>query len=303
MKTRRLFVVLGAVLLAAGVSMAQSGVRKKRPPPHEYGRVVMNNYSSPEETSSGDANQSPLWHLPAAELARRIEVRSSTAGRIAPVVFDHWLHRATYTCRLCHVDIGFAMSANGTGVRAADNVKGEYCGACHNGKTTHAGQRIFAACSNQPKAEDAKTCSRCHSLGMKVGMRNDFAEFTGKFPREKFGNGIGWIETEATGLTKLTDSVQGVSAKTAPMKNPRDLTIEPKAVGMPDILFSHDKHAVWNGCELCHPDLFPSVQKGGGTKFSMNEIFEGRYCGACHGKVAFPLMECRRCHSKPVAIN
>jgi len=33
------------------------------------------------------------------------------------VVFDHWLHRAKFTCRLCHVDIGFAMKAEATDIR------------------------------------------------------------------------------------------------------------------------------------------------------------------------------------------
>ena len=284
--------------------MAQTGVKKKRPPPHEYGRVIIDSYASPGQASSADANPLPLWNLPARERAARMARMagsSSQAGRLAPVVFDHWIHRASYTCRLCHVDIGFAMSANGTGIKAADNIRGEYCGACHNGKTTHAGERIFGACSNQSKAEDARTCNRCHSLGQGVSLRNDFATFTGKFPRESFGNGIGWIETEVKGLIKVMDSLEGLSAKTAPMKNPRDVTIAPNVAGMPDILFSHDKHSVWNGCELCHPDLFSSVQKSGGTPFSMDEIFEGKYCGACHGKVAFPMMECRRCHSKPVA--
>jgi len=266
MKT--LWVVLLAALFSIGASMAQSGVKKKRPPPREYGRVIMNNYSE--------------------------------KAQLAPVVFDHWLHRATYSCRLCHVDIGFAMTANGTGIKAADNIKGEYCGVCHNGKMSHAGERIFGACASQSKAADAKACNRCHSLGKDVSLRNDFAAVTGNFPRERFGNGIGWMETEAEGRIKIIDSLEGISAKTAPMKNPRDLTIEPKAVGMPDIVFSHDKHAVWNGCELCLPDLFPSVQKAGGPKYSMNEIFENKYCGACHGKVAFPLIECRRCHAKPV---
>ncbi|PIY01270.1 MAG: hypothetical protein COZ23_03955, partial [Hydrogenophilales bacterium CG_4_10_14_3_um_filter_58_23] len=100
---------------------------------------------------------------------------------------------------------------------------------------------------------------------------------------------------------KLTDSLEGISMKRTPFENPRDLTIVPNAKGMPDIIFSHDKHSVWNGCEVCHPELFPSVRKGEHATFSMNEIFEGKYCGVCHGKVSFPLMECQRCHSKPVA--
>jgi len=78
------------------------GVKKKRPKLDEYGNVVMNNFSEKE--------------------------------KMAPVVFKHWLHRSKYTCRLCHVDIGFAMQAGATGVTEADNKIGMYCGSCHNGK-------------------------------------------------------------------------------------------------------------------------------------------------------------------------
>lgn len=28
----------------------------------------------------------------------------------------------------------------------------------------------------------------------------------------------------------------------------------------------------------------------------MVENFEGRYCGTCHGTVAFPMLDCQRCH-------
>ena len=91
-------------LLAAGPPLfAQAtGVKKRRPLPPEYGSTVMNALSE--------------------------------KNRVAPVVFDHWLHRAKYTCRVCHVDLGFAMEANATGVKEDDNRKGYYCGACHNGK-------------------------------------------------------------------------------------------------------------------------------------------------------------------------
>jgi nitrate/TMAO reductase-like tetraheme cytochrome c subunit len=30
----------------------------------------------------------------------------------------------------------------------------------------------------------------------------------------------------------------------------------------------------------------------------MSAILLGEKCGVCHGKVAFPVSECRRCHSK-----
>jgi c(7)-type cytochrome triheme protein len=40
--------------------------------------------------------------------------------------------------------------------------------------------------------------------------------------------------------------------------------------------------------------------KKGATKYSMVEIFDGKYCGACHMTVAFPLTDCGRCHTRPV---
>ena len=29
----------------------------------------------------------------------------------------------------------------------------------------------------------------------------------------------------------------------------------------------------------------------------MTNIIEGQFCGVCHGKVAFPLTDCARCHT------
>jgi c(7)-type cytochrome triheme protein len=40
--------------------------------------------------------------------------------------------------------------------------------------------------------------------------------------------------------------------------------------------------------------------KKGTTKYSMVDIFEGKYCGVCHVNVAFPMTDCQRCHAKPV---
>ncbi len=59
---------------------------------------------------------------------------SSEKAGLSPVVFDYWLHRAKFTCRVCHVDIGFAMEASATKIKAETNIKGFHCGSCHNGK-------------------------------------------------------------------------------------------------------------------------------------------------------------------------
>ena len=82
---KRTFFFTGLLVFIIGIAFAETGVKKRRPLPLEYGRVVINNYSE--------------------------------TAQLSPVVFDHWLHRAKFTCRLCHVDIGFAMKAEATDIR------------------------------------------------------------------------------------------------------------------------------------------------------------------------------------------
>ncbi|MBI4683968.1 MAG: hypothetical protein HY755_02090 [Nitrospirae bacterium] len=264
---RKALFIACLIFVFAGIVLAQTGVKKKRPLPYNYGKMIINNYSEKAE--------------------------------IAPVAFDHWHHRAKFTCRLCHVDIGFGMKANSTNIRAADNMKGFYCGTCHNGKMVYGNRKVFEACSRKNTEEDAKRCDRCHSVGKNVKKEYDFYEFTEKFPKERFGNGINWEKAEAEGFIKLTDFIEGISIKRAPFTIQKDFALEGKVKGMPDIVFSHKKHTVWNGCEVCHPEIFIGVKKGA-TKYSMVEIFEGKFCGVCHTTVAFPLTDCQRCHTKPV---
>ena len=263
---KKIVIVFCLLWVSINTVLGEGGVIKKRPLPHEYGQVVMNNYAE-------------------------------RAG-IAPVVFDHWLHRSKFTCRLCHVDLAFAMKTGETKVKAADNMKGYYCGACHNGKMTHEERVIFEACSKN-LTDDTKRCDRCHSQGRYVKKQYDFYDYTKQFAKERFGNGINWVKTEADGAVALIDTIEGISIKRAPLPVDKDFSLYPKVRGMPEIIFSHNKHVVWNSCELCHPEVFPSVKRGS-KQYSMLEIFEGKYCGVCHTSVAFPLIDCQRCHSKPV---
>ncbi|MBU0681372.1 MAG: hypothetical protein KKD73_08120 [Proteobacteria bacterium] len=249
------------LLLFASLSLALTGVKKRRPLPYEYGRVELNNFSE-------------------------------KAGQI-PVVFDHWLHRAKFTCRLCHVDIGFAMKAGTTGIKAADNMQGYYCGSCHNDKTA------FAACTTTIPRQNSSKCSRCHSLGRTAVKQYDFRTFTQDFPKGRFGNGIDWEQAEATGKIAPIDFLAGVSIQRDALVVQKDFDLIAKVKGMPEIIFSHKKHTVWNGCELCHPEIFLGVKKGA-TQYSMTEIYDGKYCGVCHSTVAFPLLDCQRCHTKQV---
>lgn len=261
MKYRILLVCLSLAAFAAFVSAEEFGVKKKTPKSYEFGNVVMNN--------------------------------SSEKNGRAPVVFNHWLHRALYTCRVCHVDLGFGMQENSTGVTMDDNNKGLYCGACHNGK------EAFAPETKNIIGSVVKNCDRCHSSGKKVKFEKDFSEFTKNLPRAKFGNKVDWIQAEENGLLHLKDHLAGITNTRKPIAAmTKDTELKSRQVGMPDIIFSHQKHSIWNGCELCHPEIFGV--KRGATKYTMQDIFNGKFCGACHGKVAFPNTDCRLCHTKEV---
>ena len=254
---RAFFVGLPLVLVLAGAASARS-----LPAPADYGTVTIDNFSP-------------------------------QAG-IPPVRFDHWLHRSKFTCRVCHVDIGFAMEAKGTKIRADMNMKGFYCGSCHNGRVTDDGEKVFPACSTDPTSKKNRECLGCHSVDSKIRGKYDYVSFTKNLPKQGTGALVDWEKAEAQGLIKPADSVPGLSVRRPPMAAQADFSITSRG-WMPDILFSHKKHALWNGCEVCHPDIFPSVKKGA-VRYSMFQIFDGEYCGVCHGRVAFPLYDCEKCH-------
>ncbi|RMH18034.1 MAG: hypothetical protein D6701_06810 [Gemmatimonadetes bacterium] len=61
-----------------------------------------------------------------------------------------------------------------------------------------------------------------------------------------------------------------------------------------DAFFPHSSHTQWLDCRQCHSRIF----RYRGTKIQMADIFQGKYCAECHGKVAYPVMTaCERCHT------
>lgn len=245
---------------------AEGGVSKKKTRPYLYGNVVM--------------------------------ATTSAAAQVQSVSFDHWNHRQNFSCRLCHVDLAFSMVAGETQVTAADNERGSFCGACHNGTFVFAGKKLFASCRSEQKPV-AEPCTICHSAAASRKKEDAFRSFSASLPKERLGNGIDWEKAEIEGKAKLIDTLEKVTVKRNPMTVREDFDLTAKTEGMPEILFSHKKHTLWGGCESCHPDIFIGVKKGTNS-YSMVDLFAGRYCGACHGKVAFPTNDCQRCHTKPV---
>ncbi|UCG77522.1 MAG: hypothetical protein JSV21_08025 [Nitrospirota bacterium] len=243
------------LILTMSIIAGASGTTK----PSEYGTIVINNFSQ-------------------------------KAG-LTPVVFDHWLHRAKFTCRLCHVDMLFSMRAGDTKVSAQDNMDGLFCGSCHNGNMA------FDSCSKD--MSDMKKCDVCHSKGKSVKKKYVFETFTAKFPKAQFGNNIDWEKAASQGLVKLVDYVEGISLERPERRMVADFTIKPKGHDVNEIIFSHKKHARWNGCEVCHPEIFAGGKKGK-MKYTMDDIRKKQFCGVCHTTIAFPLEACDRCHSKKV---
>ena len=114
------------------------------------------------------------------------------------------------------------------------------------------------------------------------------------FPRDKAGI-IDWVKTLESGMIAPRSDVTGDAE---PLK-PLDLDIIFKdTAAMPYVKFPHRPHTMWLDCSNCHPDIF--VQKKGANDIQMADVLNGKFCGLCHGKVAFPpTKNCMRCHSVP----
>ncbi len=231
--------------------------------------------------------------VPKSHLYGDVEMgQVSKESPVMPVTFRHWTHRDKYTCRLCHVDIEFSQYPGETGIVVEDNRDGRYCGVCHNGK------EVFAV----------KQCSQCHPKDknhqkqLARQAKKDFFKFRKTMPPSMYGNKIDWMKAEAEGKINPMDTLPGISFDQSTMViNRRDEPRKPKLPGLPDIIFSHSKHVVWNGCGMCHPESF--AIETGKTEMTMKEIIAGKFCGRCHGTVAFPINDCARCHSKPVKLK
>jgi c(7)-type cytochrome triheme protein len=112
-------------------------------------------------------------------------------------------------------------------------------------------------------------------------------------PPDHVGNRVRWVDALRDGqIAPRTNILPGTEVKVLD----HDVLMTDTA-GMPVVLFPHLPHTEWLDCENCHDALFE--RKAGATNVSMFSILQGKHCGQCHGAVAFPLTECKRCHSVP----
>jgi c(7)-type cytochrome triheme protein len=114
------------------------------------------------------------------------------------------------------------------------------------------------------------------------------------------GNGVDWVKALDAGNIKPRWERTDPTAE--PMVMDMNIVRVPKS-SMPDVVFPHRQHTLWLACSNCHPDIF--IPRKGANQINMAAIILGQKCGVCHGKVSFPVSECKRCHSQPkkVAVN
>jgi len=113
-------------------------------------------------------------------------------------------------------------------------------------------------------------------------------------PKAEQGTYVDWAAALKYGVIRPVDSLDP-DKKTMP---PIDFNVVFKVKGdLPDVVYPHFPHTVWLDCRNCHPKIF--VMRAGANQVTMNGIMRGEFCGRCHGKVAFPLYDCNRCHSRP----
>lgn len=228
----------------------------------------------------GDASE--FWRFPElpppGEYGNLVLDQAAGTGTKKPVIFSHWTHRMRYACRVCHTELGFEMVQGMTSFSEEDNLNGEYCGACHNGKEAFSHR-------------DQKACDRCHG-GRPEQYRKQLRKLR-SFPKTPYGNKIDWVRAVNLGLITPQQTLQKEPYK--PVVFDRTLNLEAAWTSVPPVVFPHKAHNQWLDCSNCHPDIF-NVKKKTTKHFSMNFILEQKFCGVCHWKVAFPLDDCKRCH-------
>lgn len=142
---------------------------------------------------------------------------------------------------------------------------------------------------NAPPTTDGIHDAAAFGTALLQSPRDAFAQL----PKSTAGNFINWSQAVADGTLNprynINDPTQGPIVF--------DLNIVREVKGsMPNVVYPHKQHTEWLDCANCHPAIFIPLK--GANNISMASILMGEKCGVCHGKVAFPVSECRRCHSQ-----
>jgi c(7)-type cytochrome triheme protein len=175
------------------------------------------------------------------------------------VTFSHQKHGQWLSCSNCHDSI-FEMKS-GDVLPPEQLHSNRYCGTCHGAV-----------------AFETKTgCPLCH-------LQN--------IPKDPNGR----VDWNRAVNDKLILPSSGRDPKAQPQAE-LDLDVTMESSGQPAFkaIFAHSSHTKWLACDNCHPRVFPMQGKMEGVK--PIDLHSRRYCGSCHGSVAFGITtSCRPCH-------
>ena len=107
------------------------------------------------------------------------------------------------------------------------------------------------------------------------------------------GNRVDWVKALHNG--EINPRYDRLNPDAVPVVMDLNIVREVKG-SMPNVVYPHKQHTEWLDCSNCHPAIF--IPQKGANQISMAAILLGQKCGVCHGKVAFPVSECRKCHSQ-----
>lgn len=138
-----------------------------------------------------------------------------------------------------------------------------------------------------------------HASGKQKTIHTDEPPAFQALPKDDLGM-INWIKAETYDVIKPRGSLSGEEPPPHEGFLHNLIFIQTRVHMMADVVFPHGMHTHWLDCDSCHPK--PFKKERGGNNITMKEIIAGKWCGKCHGKVAFPPNEyqnCRRCHVLP----
>jgi c(7)-type cytochrome triheme protein len=123
-------------------------------------------------------------------------------------------------------------------------------------------------------------------------MLQEPQEALSKLPPDAVGNQVRWVKALEQGdIAPRTNILPDTRIRVLNL----DVLLK-RTAEMPMVLFPHKQHTEWLDCNNCHESLF-KYKAGTTPGLNMFNILQGEFCGRCHGAVAFPLTECKRCHS------
>jgi len=113
-------------------------------------------------------------------------------------------------------------------------------------------------------------------------------------PKTELGY-VDWVAAMKQGIISPRDSLEEGNPPGMPAID-FNVIFKVESDEVPDAVYPHLPHTLWLDCRNCHPSIF--LMRAGTNPVTMAKIFDGQFCGRCHGIVAFPISDCNRCHSR-----